>query len=142
MIRSFGLFSALVVVVSLSGCTEAGPETYPVTGKVTIGGEPASGLKIMFNPLEAGKEPAGGDIGADGSYTLYTGVEGKEGAPPGKYKITLSDPGDQSYMDPSAGGGDPTKAEGGKVPKEYKTAAESPKEVEVTAGPNTINIEI
>jgi hypothetical protein len=41
-----------------------------------------------------------------------------------------------------SGGGDPTTIKGGKVPADYRTVTTSPKVVEVTAGPNTINIEI
>lgn len=141
MIRFFGIVAFSIALASLAGCGgPAGPETYPVTGKVTIDGKPADGLSITFNPVETGKDAAGGNVGADGTYTLYTGVEGKEGAQPGKYKVTLSDPSDTSYM--QSGGGDPTKIQGGRVPVEYKNSSTTPKEVEVTAGPNTINIEI
>ncbi|MBW3599543.1 MAG: hypothetical protein KY475_20005 [Planctomycetes bacterium] len=137
-----GILCLIVAIAFLSGCNEeSGPETHPVTGQVTIDGKPAEGLQITFNPVEAGKEPASGNVGPDGSYTLYTGVAGKPGAPPGKYKITLSDPADTSYME-AEGGGDPTKVTTGRVPEEYKSVETSPKEVEVTAGTNTINIEI
>jgi hypothetical protein len=140
MNRFLAPLPAILALVLFAGCSEGGPETYPVTGKVTINGQPASGLQIQFNPVEPGKEAASGNISADGGYTLYTGVEGKEGAPPGKYKVTLSDPSDTSYM--QSGGGDPTTIKGGKVPADYRTVTTSPKVVEVTAGPNTINIEI
>lgn len=89
---------------------------------------------------------ASGQIGADGSYTLTTGVSGTAGAMVGKYKVVLiQDTGaDMSYMET---GDDPTTAApptggDGTVPAEYANATTTPKEVEVTAGANTINIEI
>jgi hypothetical protein len=140
--RFLGILLVFVATVPLTGCNGGGgPETHPVTGKVTINGQPADGLQVTFNPVEPGKEAASGNVGPDGKYTLYTGIQGKEGAPAGKYKITFSDPSDSSYMDPGASG-DPTKSASGRVPAEYRTASSSPKEVEVTAGPNTIDIEI
>jgi hypothetical protein len=139
MIRFYGVFLAIAALPVIAGCQETGPETHPVSGKVTIGGQPAEGLQVTFTPLESGKEAASGNIGPGGEYTLYTGVDGKEGAPPGKYKVTLSDPGDSSYMET---GTDPTTIETGRVPKEYRNVTTTPKEVEVTAGENTINIDI
>ncbi len=146
MTRVIAFLSLCVLVSCTLGCGEAGPKTYPVTGKVTIGGEPADGLQITFEPADNTMEIASGNVGADGTYTLYTGVSGKPGAMPGKYTVLLTDPSDESYMDEGPAPGldetteDPTAGgAGGRVPQEYQ---DNPKQVEVTAGDNKIDIEI
>jgi hypothetical protein len=125
------------------GCGPSGPKTYAVSGKVTIKGQPATDVSITFQPVESTGQSASGRVGTDGSYSLFTGVQGKPGAMVGKYKVVLSGGGTQ--VDPSErykkGGGPPKPAEG-PVPKEYTSGATSPKEVEVKPESNTINIEI
>jgi hypothetical protein len=132
-----------VGMLLLAGCGPGGPKTYPVTGKVTIQGQATADVAITFQPVDPAGPVASGRSGADGSYTLYTGVEGKPGAPVGKYKVVLSGGGAQ--QDPSAmysGAKGPPKAAEGPVPKEYTSAATTPKEVEVKPQPNTIDIGI
>ena len=148
MVRSYWLsmFSVVCVgLVAVVGCGSSGPKTVTVTGKVTIDGQPAANCRIDFHPIDDANQAASGQIGEDGSYTLSTGVTGTPGAMPGKYKVVLvPDTGaDMSYMET---GEDPTTAapetDLGAVPEEYTSASTTPKEVEVTAGANTINIEI
>ena len=137
-----------LLFVEFVGCGPSGPKTYPVTGKVTIDGKPLANCRIDFLPVDSANQAASGQIGADGTYTLYTGTTGAPGAMPGKYKVVLTPEAgdDASYMGGEESendvGAEPTIAESGVVPKEYMDASTTPKEVEVTAGQNTINIEI
>jgi hypothetical protein len=138
----------------LVGCGPGGPATHEVTGKVTIGGEPAKDLSITFSPVSPDGQVASGSVGADGTYTLYTGAQGTPGAVAGKYKVVLTEAqaggsgaatSEEEMPDYMQSGEDPTKAEpeeSGGVPSEYTSAETTPKEVEVKAGPNTIDIEI
>jgi hypothetical protein len=78
------------------GCGNAGGvgKAVPVSGKVLLDGKPLTGGQVTFNP-DAGntsKLVPFGQIGADGSYTLSTTsvTETVKGAPPGKYKVTVS----------------------------------------------------
>lgn len=62
---------AAVVIVATIGCDDE-PSRYPVTGKVLVDRKPASGVYVVFNPLEKGI--AGGVVagsartGVDGTY--------------------------------------------------------------------------
>ena len=84
--------SVLVAVALLipSGCSSGGLEK--VSGKVTVDGAPLTMGMVRFVP-DASKgnktptEPVG-EIKKDGTYTLMT--NGKEGAPPGWYKVSVT----------------------------------------------------
>ena len=71
----------------LTGCGSDRPETAPVSGKVTLGGQPLTKGKIVFFPEKGRSSMA--SIGADGSYELTTFEEG-DGALPGKHKVTIT----------------------------------------------------
>jgi hypothetical protein len=125
----------------LVGCGASGPTTYPVSGKVTIDGEPAKEVRVDFYPVDSTNQMASGQVSENGTYTLFTGQIGKEGAMAGKYKVVLAPlTTDTSYMD---SGTDPTtQPQEGAVPEEYTKESTTPKEVEVKPGPNSIDIEI
>jgi hypothetical protein len=93
------LASALAGAVFLAaGCGDpnAVGKTLEVKGKVLQGGQPLNGATITFVPDEAGgntsKFRPSGTTDADGMYTLTTGTATgtNKGAPPGKYKATVS----------------------------------------------------
>lgn len=144
---SFRVVASMAVAVLLVGCGPTGPALHPVTGKVTIGGSPASGIQVSFMPVDAKQMTASGKV-EGGSYTLFSNA-GK-GAIAGKYKVVLS-------QAAAGGGGAPTpeqmaaqysgNRQGGAAvkdkpsfPAEYSAADTTPLEVEVKAGPNTIDI--
>jgi hypothetical protein len=62
----------------------------PVQGKVTLDGNPLTGGTVSFYPQEEGvKVPVpSAEIDAQGQYELRTG--GRDGAPPGKYRATVT----------------------------------------------------
>jgi hypothetical protein len=62
---------ALVVlgIISLQGCSQsAGPDTYPVTGSVTMGGKPIEKGSIVFDPADGQGTSAMGGI-ENGQFT-------------------------------------------------------------------------
>ena len=141
------LTAPLLLVI---GCGPSGPKTYPVTGKVTIGGNPAPNVNIMFAPKtpDGTLQTAGGSSDDSGNYTLFTGNQGKPGAMAGAYIVTVSESEDEEgamagYMSDEGGtqGGadtsaDPSTTADSKIPADFSM------EVEVKAESNTINIEI
>jgi hypothetical protein len=78
--------------VALAGCSfgqSVGP-CVPVKGKITLAGKPLIGGTLMFIPLEtdANAPRPEAEIDAQGLYSLKT--EGREGAPPGKYRAVVT----------------------------------------------------
>ena len=53
----------------LVGCGRSGPELAPVSGRVTLDGQPLSGARLMFQP-EATGSPSYGATDRDGLYEL------------------------------------------------------------------------
>jgi hypothetical protein len=95
--RSFPLFlAALLAAIPASGCGDASGvgRTVPVTGKVTFNDTPwtAKTTILMFKPdaAEGNSSPfePTGTVDANGSYRLTT--NGKNGAPPGWYKVVIT----------------------------------------------------
>jgi hypothetical protein len=112
-----------------------------VTGKVTIDGQPAKDVRVDFFPVDSANQMASGQVSEDGTYTLYTGQIGKDGAMAGKYKVVLAPmTQDDSYME--SGEEPATGPDEGSVPSEYTSESTTPKEVEVKPGSNKIDIEI
>jgi hypothetical protein len=63
--------AALMVAIGLlasAGCDRGGPQIAPVTGKVTLDGQPLAAAKIEFQP-DSGA-PSYGRTGEDGGYAL------------------------------------------------------------------------
>ena len=85
---SFRLSVALVIAVAFGhGCSRepASPPRFPVTGTVTVNGEPLQAGRIRFSPLTGTSTP-GTSVGVvDGSY--LTTVE--EGLMEGEYRVEI-----------------------------------------------------
>lgn len=86
------LFGALNSFGCGSGITP--PATVPVSGVVTLQGQPAAGIRVTFHPqFDIGKvkfRPLG-ETDAQGVFVLSTGAAGN-GAPPGEYIVTFKKP--------------------------------------------------
>jgi hypothetical protein len=93
-----GVFFVLLFTL---GCSEPLPPLSPVRGKVTVDGNPVTSGNVSLAPEDTSKKapPSSGQIGADGSYEIFTG--GKAGAPLGKYKVFVTPP--MVPGDPKAG---------------------------------------
>jgi hypothetical protein len=76
------------------GCGNKGddiPDTVPVSGKVTVDGQPVTEGQVSFIPFDKEQKTGAlitGKIDPSGGYVMYTG--GKTGVPPGRYKATVT----------------------------------------------------
>jgi hypothetical protein len=84
------VFSCVTVALALA-CVSCNKTIYPVSGKVTYNGSPASGAAVFFflQGSDSVNEPAiMGIVQEDGSFELVCGSLGK-GAPPGDYDVLI-----------------------------------------------------
>ena len=87
----------LAAGLAAAGCGPSAPPVVPVTGTLTLGGEPAGGVLVRFLPIraEGGESYATSEAvtDADGRYELeYRGRdETLTGAAPGQHRVLLSD---------------------------------------------------
>lgn len=82
-----------VLALAVSGCGGPNadvPELAPVSGKVTLNGQPASGVTVMFIPAGSTKGRASyGTADESGRYELMYDQDHK-GTPVGEYKVIFS----------------------------------------------------
>jgi hypothetical protein len=80
---------AVVGTVFAFGCEQAAdrPATYPVTGQVTLNGEPVDGATVTFVPSGEG-QAASAVTDASGNYALST-FGADDGAVPGQYNVKI-----------------------------------------------------
>jgi hypothetical protein len=76
----------LVAAAVVSGCSDGRPERVPVSGIVLIDGQPLTRGYIRIIPTDA--RAAGGEIGADGRFTLGT-FEHADGCVVGMHAATV-----------------------------------------------------
>jgi hypothetical protein len=142
---------AISLSVAMTGCGgSSGPpkaKLYPVTGKVTSGGKPLTDCSIVLsttNPAPGASAGYSATLGPDGQYTLADPASGSPGAAVGKYKVTfvLAPEAAKKAMQAGPMTGPGYEAAAAPFPKEYAAADTSPKEVEVKAEANIINIEL
>ncbi len=91
------VLAGLILVV---GCGKKLPPMSPVSGKVTLDGQALTAGQVALIPdvgiptQESAKDQpptaglSAGQIGSDGTYKIFTA--GKEGAPAGKYRVTVT----------------------------------------------------
>jgi len=129
--RRFVLPFAIVLAVVVVGCGRGNlPETAPVSGTVTFMGKPLPGGLVTFHPEGEGN-PAFGEIGADGTFSLTT-YKPNDGAVLGKHIVTVEVFGGTAQP-PLPG----TEGKLSTVPKRYANHKESPLRFEVRKGQNT-----
>ena len=99
--QSISRLSLLLLLVGgalfLAGCSAGGlakKTCYPVKGELTVGGKPAEGATVMFQPRDANPADwsAGyprATVGADGRFQVSTYGE-NDGAPAGEYDVTIA----------------------------------------------------
>lgn len=95
---------SLASVISLVGCSDdwhASPQ--PVSGKVTVNGQPPAGAVVQLEPVSAPvdvrKSRPLGVVQDDGTFTLKT-YEPGDGAPIGDYKFLIHWP--EDWREPSS----------------------------------------
>lgn len=81
---------ALLVGCSEGVTPEEVPPLHPVTGKVTLDGQPAAGVAVTFTPAKGGTGTGGyATTDSSGSYTLQH-RSGAPGIPTGEYAVLFS----------------------------------------------------
>ncbi len=149
MLRVIGSVVMAALVVIILGCgggSGENPAAVPVSGTVTLGGQPVEGAQVVFSPTGGEGNAAAGTTDATGKYSLTTGAAG-DGAVPGSYRVAITkvegatQPGTTGMSEEEsraahynqAAGGD---AEGPKdlLPAKYKSADTSGLKAEVQAG--------
>ena len=89
---------ALLSGMLVAGCGRASPQfesrpTFPVEGRLFVGGKPEQGLQVFFHPLQASQQGIPrGVTDAEGCFQLRTYHDG-DGAPTGEYAVTVYWPG-------------------------------------------------
>ncbi|MCE9525087.1 MAG: hypothetical protein K8R36_03425 [Planctomycetales bacterium] len=125
----------------------------PVTGKVTLGGEPLADATLTFyleGDAPSGYLGPGAKTGADGTFEAMTGTQ--KGAQAGTYKVTVNKmvgrDGKPVTADPETGMDLPQMIAGGMakelVPPSYSDPAQTTTKITVVDGtpPPPLNIDI
>ena len=85
-----------VLVLTLVGCNSSKFELAPVSGTVTLDGEPVADARVIFEPQRTGEAAlsagpsSNGVTDESGRYSLLTTVEEDRGAVVGKHTVTIS----------------------------------------------------
>jgi hypothetical protein len=84
----FALLASFVLIALITGCGPQPEKLVPVSGKITIQGEPLPYGRLALTPGD-GNTTKSQPIGKvqDGTYTLET--DGKPGAPVGAYRVAI-----------------------------------------------------
>jgi hypothetical protein len=82
---------SLLTAILIGGCSGSGrPRTYPVSGVVTMKGQPLEGATVVFVPAEGGSHQAAtGITDGTGKFKLSTFLA-DDGAQEGEYRIKVS----------------------------------------------------
>lgn len=119
----------LLLVYGCGGESVELPDTVPVTGTVTLDGDPVEGAQITLKPTGEGGHSARATSTADGTFEVYTYISAShdlEGAVPGSYQISVTKP-SAAPSAPAAhdASGPPTsRAEAEKAVREQAMAAQ------------------
>jgi len=159
--------AATVALVLVLGCSRgpSRPKTYPVSGTVTMNGQPVEGARVVFVPKSAaagapgsagGAQPQGpqvatGETDAQGRYQLGTFAKG-DGAIPGEYLVkvfkyptptvqTGTGGGDEDYRPPEEGAAPPPAAKN-LLPEKYANENTSGLSFTVEPKANTFDIQL
>lgn len=126
------LATGLSSLLLAAGCGKGDGKrpTFPVTGKVTVDGQPGAEARLFFSPVDDAAPRPTAVTDGEGNLIVTTYVTG-DGAPAGEYKIGLEWPKMVNNMGRIQPGPDRL---GGK----FKNPAASKWTVTVTAGPNTL----
>ncbi len=94
MSKSYFFLFAIALASALPGCGPTGYVLAPVSGRVTIDGEPVKDVRIAFEPIaDATRKIPGPEAIAitddDGRFTLYTTDEERRGAVVGKCRVRI-----------------------------------------------------
>jgi hypothetical protein len=100
-----------ILATAISGC--GGVECFPVTGTITLDGEPLADAKVSFIPNDEAGIPTIGITDTNGTYTLAQTARHK-GAPAGSYTIRIT-----TYREGRPDGESPIPDTPERVPSKY-----------------------
>lgn len=152
--RCGALIAMVVISIGCGGTKSEAPEfvsrLVPVSGTISLDGEPLEGATVIFFPdvEHPGGENASGQTDATGTYQLTTSIGGQgaqPGAVPGRYRVMISKfvmP-DGSPLPPEMTEAD-AEADGGQqvVPSRYSNYERPTLDAEVTEGENVHDFEL
>ena len=116
--------AAAFVAVAVAGCGQS--ETVPVTGTVTMNGQPGTEAEVIFTPSKG--RVASGTTDAAGRFSLSTNKPG-DGAVPGDHKVTVVEYYPPGKPPPMTSGGPPSR-----FPQKYAESSQSPFQAKVERG--------
>lgn len=92
--KALKLILALFPLALVCGCGSSNTVTcYPVTGRVLVNGQPATGAVVVFHPVDSSEKLQAlrpyGTVDSAGVYTLNCYTQG-DGAPAGEYLVTIA----------------------------------------------------
>jgi hypothetical protein len=113
-------------VVLGAGCGKPALPMAPVSGKVTVDKQPVTSGQVTLIPLDDVNHTdlSAGTIDAHGEYKISTG--GKDGAPLGKYKVTVT-----ASMMPTGDGKPPSQP----FDRKFGDSQKTPLTIEVVSNP-------
>lgn len=79
------LVPALAMIVASAGCGQSGPVRAPIQGKVTVGGQPLAGGRILFTPVAPNQGPAASARIEAGQYK----IDAKDGPVVGSNRVEV-----------------------------------------------------
>jgi hypothetical protein len=85
-------FFAVLLLLPLVGCVDSSSDLAPVSGRITLDGEPLAGAEVIFLPLLPGFEYAPESVAVtatDGTYQLEVFNSGKRGAVVGRHRVEI-----------------------------------------------------
>lgn len=164
-----GLSGIILLFAVIVGCGDSGLTLVPLTGTITLDGQPLPFKSLMLVPTEGTPgHGAGGYTDGQGTFKLRAivpgAVEDFPGCPPGKYQVVVSEPqvplSDADFADPSsrmaAETDEPAAAimlaemeprkpknrEKGSIPPMYTSNRTSPLVIDVVEGGEIVNLEL
>jgi hypothetical protein len=89
----YAMVWALIGLASGVGCSDENPGLVSVEGSVTLDGRAMPRVQLIFDRPELSpneNKPYAGKTNDDGRYSLRSLVDDQAGAPPGKYRVSLT----------------------------------------------------
>lgn len=134
VLRRFAALVTCAALLSLSGCGENLPSRYPVEGQVNYQGKPLVEGTVLFHPLGAAAPGLAQPMAitdAEGKFRLTT-AQPNDGAAPGEYAITVTQPALVMVGEEETRNGPNT------LPALFAKPDTTPLKFTVVAGPNVV----
>jgi hypothetical protein len=93
MVKGAIWYVVLVLAIGFSAGCNRGEKRVSVEGTVTLDGQPLPEAHVMFYPQDASPTDQKlyfGSTDQNGRFVLRSSSDGSEGAPPGRYNVTLT----------------------------------------------------